>query len=189
MCASIRLNGVQVIALLASLGVVAGCVASRDKRISRLVVADDTRDYNLQLANESDPKRLQEARSIAEPEGDKDAPKRRIVGSRKAMKSECFILPGVPHPSRKTAPGGAACKDNSEPLGCVQAIYDGKYALAVTCADRLIASDPGNAQALEILGSAYFLLTEKQKAKEAWQRALKLEPQNSFVAEYIDELE
>lgn len=189
MCESIRLNGVKVVALLVSFGVAAGCVASRREQPSRLAVGDDTRDFNLQLTNESDPKRMPEGRPVPESEVEKCVSRSRQSESGARMTSKRFILPGVPRPSRRTERGDLASEEIDEPLGYVKAIYDGKYDLAVACAGRLIASDPSNAQALEILGSAYFLMDEKQEAKEAWQRALRLEPQNSFVAGFIDKLE
>jgi tetratricopeptide (TPR) repeat protein len=66
-----------------------------------------------------------------------------------------------------------------------QAIYDGKYDLAIRRTQDVIDLEPTNVTALEIMGSAFFLMEEKSKAVAVWQRVLEIDPQNKIVGEFI----
>ncbi len=69
-----------------------------------------------------------------------------------------------------------------------QAIYDGKYDLAVRRSQDILDLEPANVTALEIMGSAFFLMEEKAKAKAVWKRVLEIDPKNKVVAEFIKQI-
>jgi len=66
-----------------------------------------------------------------------------------------------------------------------QAIYDGKYDLAIRRIQDVLDLEPNNVTALEIMGSAFFLMEDKVKAKAVWARVLELDPENKVVGEFI----
>lgn len=68
-----------------------------------------------------------------------------------------------------------------------QAIYDGKYDLAIRRTQDILDLEPANVTALEIMGSAFFLMEEKSKARAVWRRVLELDPKNKVVAEFIQQ--
>lgn len=70
-----------------------------------------------------------------------------------------------------------------------QAIYDGKYDLAVRRAQDILDLEPANVTSLEIMGSAFFLMEEKAKAKAVWKRVLEIDPKNKTVAEFIKQIQ
>ena len=70
-----------------------------------------------------------------------------------------------------------------------QAIYDGKYDLAVRRSQDILDLEPANVTALEIMGSAFFLMEEKNKAKAVWKRVLEIDPKNKTVAEFIKQIQ
>ena len=70
-----------------------------------------------------------------------------------------------------------------------QAIYDGKYDLAVRRAQDILDLEPANVTALEIMGSSFFLMEEKAKAKAVWKRVLEIDPKNKVVAEFIKQIQ
>ncbi len=66
-----------------------------------------------------------------------------------------------------------------------QAIYDGKYDLAIRRAQDVLDLEPANTTALEVMGSAFFMMEEKAKAKAVWKRVLEIDPNNKTVGEFI----
>lgn len=66
-----------------------------------------------------------------------------------------------------------------------QAIYDGKYDLAIRRAQDVLDLEPNNVTALEIMGSAFFMMEEKSKAKAVWRRVIEIDPNNKVVGEFI----
>ncbi|HAH08108.1 MAG TPA: hypothetical protein DCM05_16550 [Elusimicrobia bacterium] len=69
-----------------------------------------------------------------------------------------------------------------------QAIYDGKYDLAIRRCQDVLDLEPNNITALEIMGSAFFMMEEKSKAKAVWKRVLEIDPTNKVVAEFLKRL-
>ena len=61
------------------------------------------------------------------------------------------------------------------------AIKRGHYEAAVWAADEVLRVEPSNVTALELQGSAFFFLEERQQARSVWRRALELEPDNKAV--------
>ncbi len=69
-----------------------------------------------------------------------------------------------------------------------QAIYDGKYDLAIRRMQDVLDLEPANVVALEIMGSAFYLMEEKDKARAVWQRVLEIDPKNQTVAQFLKQL-
>lgn len=70
-----------------------------------------------------------------------------------------------------------------------QAIYDSKYDLALRRAADVLDLEPQNLRALEIMGSAFFLMEEKDKARRVWKKVLELDPGNEIVANFLKQLD
>jgi Flp pilus assembly protein TadD len=66
-----------------------------------------------------------------------------------------------------------------------QAIYDGKYDVAIRRAQDVLDLEPNNITALEIMGSSFFMMEEKSKARAVWKRVLEVDPGNKVVAEFL----
>lgn len=64
-------------------------------------------------------------------------------------------------------------------------IYEGRYDLAIRKCKVVLGLQPDNILALKRLGSAYFALGDKRKAKATWGRALELSPGDSELKGFI----
>ncbi len=64
-------------------------------------------------------------------------------------------------------------------------IYDGKYQAAVETCDEILALEPSDLTALKRLGSAYYALGLKGKARLAWERAMKVAPQDEQLSRFL----
>lgn len=69
-----------------------------------------------------------------------------------------------------------------------QSIYDGKYDAAVRRAQDVLDLEPNNVTALEIMGSAFFLMEQKDKAVAVWRRVLEIDPNNRSVREFLQSI-
>ncbi|MEQ1920205.1 MAG: tetratricopeptide repeat protein, partial [Elusimicrobiota bacterium] len=69
-----------------------------------------------------------------------------------------------------------------------QSIYDGKYDAAVRRAQDVLDLEPNNVTALEIMGSAFFLMEQKDKAVAVWKRVLEIDPNNRAVREFMQSI-
>ncbi|OGS11555.1 MAG: hypothetical protein A2234_02185 [Elusimicrobia bacterium RIFOXYA2_FULL_58_8] len=69
-----------------------------------------------------------------------------------------------------------------------QAIYDGKYDLAMTRAQDILDLEPNNETALEIMGSSFYLMDQKEKAKVIWERVLEINPDNRMVKDFLKQV-
>ncbi|HEX4047986.1 MAG TPA: PorV/PorQ family protein [Elusimicrobiota bacterium] len=69
-----------------------------------------------------------------------------------------------------------------------QSIYDGHYDAAVRRAQDVLDLEPNNVTALQIMGSAFFLMEQKDKAIAVWRRVLELDPNNASVREFLKSL-
>ncbi|MBI5200821.1 MAG: hypothetical protein HY925_04460, partial [Elusimicrobia bacterium] len=65
------------------------------------------------------------------------------------------------------------------------AVYDGKYDLAIRRTQDVLDLEPNNVTALEIMGSSFFLMEEKSKAKAVWKKVIELDPNNKTVGEFL----
>jgi tetratricopeptide (TPR) repeat protein len=67
-------------------------------------------------------------------------------------------------------------------------IYEGRYDLAIQESSIIITLQPKNTLALKRLGSAYFALGRKEKARQAWKKALKISPKDKELDQFIKQL-
>lgn len=67
-------------------------------------------------------------------------------------------------------------------------IYDGKYHLAIDTLNEILALEPLDVLALKRLGSAYFSLHRRDKARQAWSRALHLAPEDPQLKKFLKKL-
>ncbi len=66
-----------------------------------------------------------------------------------------------------------------------QSVYDGKYDQAVRRSQDVLDLEPNNVTALEIMGSAFYMMEQKDKAQAVWRRVIELDPNNSAVKEFL----
>jgi tetratricopeptide (TPR) repeat protein len=69
-----------------------------------------------------------------------------------------------------------------------QAIYDGKYDLAMKRAQDILDLEPNNETALEIMGSSFYLMDQKDKAKVIWEKVLEINPNNTMVKNFLKQV-
>ncbi len=70
----------------------------------------------------------------------------------------------------------------------LQAIYEGRYDVAIQKCDEVLRIEPTNVVAIGRMGAAFFLLGEKDKAVALWKRALELDPSHRPAIEYLQQL-
>lgn len=66
-----------------------------------------------------------------------------------------------------------------------QSVYEGHYDAAIRRAQDVLDLEPDNLTALEILGSSFYLMDQKQKAIAVWKRVLELDPHNKEVRQFM----
>jgi tetratricopeptide (TPR) repeat protein len=64
-------------------------------------------------------------------------------------------------------------------------IYDGRYDLSIQESSIVIELQPDNVLAWKRLGSAYYAIGKKDKAREAWETALKISPDDVELKQFI----
>jgi len=64
-------------------------------------------------------------------------------------------------------------------------LYEDRSDLAIVECQEVLELEPNNALALSRLGSAYYVIGQKEKAKELWLKVLELEPGNKEVPEFL----
>jgi tetratricopeptide (TPR) repeat protein len=69
-----------------------------------------------------------------------------------------------------------------------QAIIEGKYDEALMKCQEVLNLEPENLTALEIMGSAFFMMDQPERAKEIWMKVLELDPTNKVVPEFLNQL-
>lgn len=69
-----------------------------------------------------------------------------------------------------------------------QAIIEGKYDQALVKCQEILNLEPNNITAMEIMGSAFFMMDQQDKAKAVWMKVLELDPTNKVVAEFLNQL-
>ena len=67
----------------------------------------------------------------------------------------------------------------------LEAIYDGRYLTAISECTDVLDLEPDNVLALTRLGSAYYAMNEKDKAKNIWTMALQLDPSNEVLKKFL----
>jgi len=69
-----------------------------------------------------------------------------------------------------------------------QSIYDGKYDLAMKRAQDILDLEPNNETALEIMGSAFYLMDQKEKARVMWEKVVEINPNNNIVRQFLQQI-
>jgi tetratricopeptide (TPR) repeat protein len=67
----------------------------------------------------------------------------------------------------------------------LEAIYDGRYLTAITECSDVLDLEPNNVLAMTRLGSAYYSMNEREKARQVWTRALQLDPNNQMLKKFL----
>jgi tetratricopeptide (TPR) repeat protein len=81
-------------------------------------------------------------------------------------------------------PGGTTLVDHKLQT-TLEAIYDGRYMAAVAECTDVLDLEPENVTALTRLGSSYFAMNERDKAKQIWTKALQLDPKNDVLRKFL----
>jgi tetratricopeptide (TPR) repeat protein len=69
-----------------------------------------------------------------------------------------------------------------------QSVYDGKYDAAIRRSQDVLDLEPNNTTALEIMGSAFYMMEQKDKAMAVWRRVLEIDPNNKSVRDFMQSL-
>ena len=77
----------------------------------------------------------------------------------------------------------------SKLLQALGLFYEGKFIEVIKMCGEALRLEPGNLTALERLGSAYYKLGQKREAKETWEKAYMLNPDNKVLKKFIDKIE
>lgn len=67
----------------------------------------------------------------------------------------------------------------------LEAIYDGRYLSAIDDCTDVLDLEPSNVLALTRLGSAYFAMNEREKARQIWTKALQYDPNNAVLKKFL----
>ncbi len=67
-------------------------------------------------------------------------------------------------------------------------IYEGRYDLAIQECTIVIELQPGNILAWKRLGSGYYAIGKKDKARETWEKALKIAPDDTELKQFIKQI-
>jgi tetratricopeptide (TPR) repeat protein len=67
-------------------------------------------------------------------------------------------------------------------------IYEGRYDLAIQECTVVVELQPRNILAWKRLGSGYYAIGKKDKARETWERALKIAPDDAELKQFIKQI-
>jgi tetratricopeptide (TPR) repeat protein len=67
-------------------------------------------------------------------------------------------------------------------------IYEGRYDLSVQECTIVVELQPNNVLAWKRLGSAYYAIGKKDKARETWEKALKITPDDGELKQFIRQI-
>ncbi len=124
---------------------------------------------------ENDPKRAINALMYAE---DKKVARPEISRLRRLIEAD------HPEVEAPTLPSGLSLVDHKLQLS-LEAIYDGRYLSAISECTDVLDLEPTNVLALTRLGSAYFAMNEREKAKQIWTKALQYDPNNDVLKKFL----
>jgi Flp pilus assembly protein TadD len=89
-----------------------------------------------------------------------------------------------PEGATPPAPSNVKIVDHKLQL-TLEAIYDGRYLAAISECTDVLDLEPDNVTALTRLGSAYFAMNEKEKARQIWTKALQFDPKNDVLRKFL----
>lgn len=69
-----------------------------------------------------------------------------------------------------------------------QAIIEGKYDQALVKCQEILNLEPANLTALEMMGSAFFMMDQPAKARQVWMKVLEIDPTNKVVPEFLNQI-
>lgn len=127
----------------------------------------------------------------------KPSEKRIFAGFWAAVLATAVLLPMAGLSGRRDeAPAGrrsAVVPDDLRDVDALQrdlwaALRTGRYEAAVGTADRILRVEPSNVTALELQGSALFLMRDLRAAEAVWRRALSIDPGNRAVSELLKKI-
>lgn len=67
--------------------------------------------------------------------------------------------------------------------------YEGRYDMTIREAHDVLKLEPNNALAYKRIGSAFFAMGQREKAKQAWNRSLQMNPADRTLKEFLDRWE
>lgn len=67
--------------------------------------------------------------------------------------------------------------------------YEGKYDMTIREAHDVLRLEPNNALAYKRIGSAFFAMGQREKAKQAWKTSLQINPADKSLKEFLDRWE
>ena len=67
--------------------------------------------------------------------------------------------------------------------------YEGKYDMTIREAHDVLSLEPNNALAYKRIGSAFFAMGLREKAKQAWNRSLQMNPADKTLRDFLDRWE
>lgn len=67
--------------------------------------------------------------------------------------------------------------------------YEGKYDMTIREAHDVLKLEPNNALAYKRIGSAFFAMGQRDKAKQAWNRSLQMNPADKTLRDFLDRWE
>jgi len=69
-----------------------------------------------------------------------------------------------------------------------QCIVEGKYDQSLIKCQEILNLEPTNITALQIMGSAFFMMDQPDKARQVWLKVMEIDPTNKVVPEFINQL-
>lgn len=69
-----------------------------------------------------------------------------------------------------------------------QAIIEGKYDQALIRCQEILNLEPKNVTAMEMMGSAFYMMDQPDKARAVWTKVLEIDPTNKVIPEFINQL-
>jgi|GEM_PF-367145 len=91
-------------------------------------------------------------------------------------------------PERLAPPPAAFTYIDQKLYRVLEYIYAKQYDKAVIECQEILSLEPNNVTALERMGSALFLMGQKELAKKVWMKALELNPNNPVVRRALEEI-
>ncbi len=64
--------------------------------------------------------------------------------------------------------------------------YEGKYDMTIREAQDVLTLEPSNALAYKRIGSAFFAMGQREKARQAWEKSLQMNPADRSLKEFLD---
>ena len=69
-----------------------------------------------------------------------------------------------------------------------RAIKQGHYDVAIQTCEKILHKDAKQMTALKIMGSAYYLMNEPDRARHVWEYALQIDPEDPDIPTYLSRL-